>query len=39
MGKTGYARAENAFAAVILIGCKDVKQLRSAIEIFRIPLQ
>lgn len=29
-GKKGNARAENAFAALILIGCTDVKQLRSA---------
>ena len=31
--------AENTFAALILIGCKDVKQLRSANEILRIPFQ
>ena len=33
------ARAENAFAALILIGCRDVKQLHSANEILRIPFQ
>ena len=33
------ARAENAFASQILIGCRDVKQLRSANEILRIPFQ
>ena len=32
-GQTGNVRAENTFAALILIGCRDVKQLRSANEI------
>ena len=32
-------RAENAFAALIMIGCTDVRQLRSANEILRIPFQ
>ena len=35
-GQTGNARAENVFAALILIGCRDVKQLRGANEILRI---
>lgn len=30
MGQKGNARAKNAFAALILIGCTYVKQLRSA---------
>ena len=38
-GQTGNVRAENIFAALILIGCRDVKQLRSANEILRIPFQ
>ena len=32
-GQTGNVRAQNTFAALILIGCRDVKQLRSANEI------
>ena len=38
-GQTGNVRAENTFAALILSGCRDVKQLRSANEILRIPFQ
>ena len=38
-GQTGDARAENSFAALILIGCRDVKQLRLANEILRMPFQ
>ena len=30
-------RTENAFAVLILIGCRDVKQLRLANENLRIP--
>ena len=32
-GQTGNVRAENTFAALILIGCRDVKQLRSVNEV------
>ena len=32
-GQTGNMRAENTFAALTVIGCRDVKQLRSANEI------
>ena len=38
-GQTGNTRAENVFASLILIGCRDVKQLCSANEILRIPFQ
>ena len=36
-GQTRNARAANAFAALILIGCRDVKQLRLVNENLRIP--
>jgi len=36
-GQTRNARAANAFAALILIGCRDVKQLCLANENLRIP--
>ena len=38
-GQQGNVRAENTFAALILTGCRDVKQLRSANEILRISFQ
>ena len=38
-GQTGNAQAENASATLILFGCRDVKQLRSANQILRIPFQ
>ena len=38
-GQTGNAQAENASATLILIGCRDVKQLRSANQILRILFQ
>ena len=38
-GQTGDARAEDSFATLILIGCRDVKQLRLANAILRIPFQ
>ena len=37
--ESGNARVENAFAALILIGFGDVKQLRPANDILRIPFQ
>ena len=36
-GQTRNARAANTFAALILIGCRDVKQLRLVNENLRIP--
>lgn len=38
-GQTGNTRVENAFATLILIGYRNVKQLRSANEIQRILFQ
>ena len=38
-GQTENVRAENTFAALMLTDCRDVKQLRSANEILRIPFQ
>ena len=37
--ETGDARADNSFATLILIGCRDVKQLRLANEILRKPFR
>ena len=37
LGQTRNARAANAFSALILISCRDVKQLRLANENLRIP--
>ena len=39
VGQTRNARTESTFAALMLTGCRDVKQLRSANEILRIPFQ
>ena len=36
-GQMGRVRAENKFAALMLTACRDVKQLRPANEILRIP--